>query len=220
MSYNLADKTWCELKEETGKVIIPVGSIEQHGPHLPLSTDSLLVERISEKVAELTDSILIPTVCFGISEEHMDFKGSLTLTPDSFKGMVLDICTSLKRHGFKKQHIINYHGSNKKHLIELLPEIRGRGIEVFLHRVLGRIGVFDHAGEVETSLMLYLYPERVRVNEIKGFKYKIPEREGWRTIDYSSSGVIGDAVNASADKGEQYFRKLVDEIVEEVENGG
>lgn len=201
-------------------MIIPVGSTEQHGPHLPLSTDSLLVEKIAGKVAELTDSILTPTICFGISEEHMDFRGSLTLTPDSFKGLVLDICTSLKRHGFKEQHIINYHGSNKKHILELLPRIREQGIEVFLHRVLGRIGVFDHAGEVETSLMLYLYPERVRMNEVKEFRYRIPEEEGWRTIDYSDSGVIGDAVNASAAKGEGYFKKIVDEIVEEIGDDG
>ncbi|RLI88336.1 MAG: hypothetical protein DRO76_00490 [Candidatus Altiarchaeales archaeon] len=218
-NYVLSDKTWCELEGEIERVIIPIGSIEQHGPHLPLITDSLLVERISKKVAEITDSILIPTIYFGISEEHMNFKGTLTLTPDSFKGVVLDICTSLRRHGFKKQHIINYHGGNKKYLIGLIPEIKKQGIEVSLHRVLGRIGKFDHAGEVETSLMLYLYPENVRRDKIKKFKYRIPRGENWRTIDYSRSGVIGDAINASADKGERYFKKIVNEIAEEIKNG-
>lgn len=217
-NYILSDKTWCELEGKIERAIIPIGSIEQHGPHLPLITDSLLVERISKKVAEITDSILIPTLCFGISEEHMNFKGTLTLTPGSFKRMVLDICTSLRRHGFKKQHIINYHGSNKKYLIELIPEIKKQKIEVFLHRVLGRIGKFDHAGEVETSLMLYLCPERVRMDKIKEFEYAIPKGENWCTIDYSKSGVIGDAINASEDKGEEYFKRIVDEIVEEIQN--
>ncbi len=216
---SLSEKTWYEVEEmKNKKVIIPIGSIEQHGPHLPLCTDSLLVERIAEEVGERTDCLVTPTICFGISEEHMDFKGTLTLSQDSFKGMVFDICTSLQRHGFSRQYIINYHGGNKKYLIELIPKIKEMGIDVSLHRVLGRLGKFDHAGEVETSLMFYLFPERVRKDKIERFQYKIPEGNGWRTKDYSETGVIGDAIDASAGRGKQYFDKIVNELVDEIQN--
>lgn len=216
---SLSEKTWCEIEEITEKgVIIPIGSIEQHGPHLPLSTDSLLVERIAEEIGERTDCLVIPTIRFGISEEHMDFKGTITLSPESFKAMVFDICTSLQRHGFNRQYIINYHGGNKRYLIELIPKVKEMGINVSLHRVLGRLGKFDHAGEVETSLMFYLFPEQVKEDKIERFRYKIPEGNEWRTKDYSETGVIGEAIDASAERGKQYFDKIVNELVGEIQN--
>jgi creatinine amidohydrolase len=216
---SFSEKTWREIGQRDGeKVIIPLGSVEQHGPHLPLDTDSLLVERIALKVGEKTGCLVIPTICFGVSEEHMDFRGTLTLSPDSFKAVVYDICKSLKRHGFREQHVVNYHGGNKKYLLELIPEIKEMGVNVSLHRVLGRLGKFDHAGEVETSLMLYLFPEKVRRDKIDRFQYKIPEGDKWRTRDYSKTGVIGEAVDASEEKGRQYFNKIVDELVEEIKD--
>ena len=216
---SLSEKTWCEIEGmKDKKVIIPIGSIEQHGPHLPLSTDSLLVEEIARKVGERTGCLVTPTIRFGISEEHMDFRGTITLSPETFKAMVLDICTSLQRHGFNRQYIINYHGGNKKYLIELIPRIKEMGINVSLHRVLGRLGKFDHAGEVETSLMMYLFPEKVREDKIERFRYRIPEGDGWRTKNYSETGVIGDAIEASAERGKQYFDKIVNELVEEIRN--
>lgn len=199
-------------------VIVPIGSIEQHGPHLPLGTDSLLVGRIALKVGEKTGCSVTPTLSFGISEEHMDFKGTISLSPDSFKAMVFDVCKSLQRHGVDRQHIINYHGGNKKYLLELIPEMKAVGIDVSLHGVLGRLGKFDHAGEIETSLMLYLFPEKVRGDKIKKFRYNIPTGEKWRVKDCSETGVIGEAMEASAEKGGEYFNRIINEIVEEIQN--
>lgn len=217
--FRMSEKTWCEVGDMTNQgVVIPIGSVEQHGPHLPLETDSLLVGRIAEDVGEMIGSLVAPTISFGVSEEHMDFPGTITLSPESFKKMVYDVCCSLRRHGFIKQYIINYHGGNKRFLLELLSDIRGAGIEVTLHSVLGRLGKFDHAGEVETSMMLYLFPMFVRKEGIERFHYRIPVGLGWKTKDYSESGVIGEAADASAGKGRRYFSRIVREIVEEIED--
>ncbi len=213
----IAKKTWCEVGGAGGrKVIIPLGSIEQHGPHLPLDTDSLLVERIAREVAVKVGGLLAPTICLGVSEEHMDFKGTLTLKPDSFRGMVSDVCTSLSRHGFVDQHIINSHGGNSRYLRDLIPDLRGLGFNVSLHGVSDRLGIFDHAGGVETSLMLFLFPDKVRVDKIRNFKYRIPDCGCWRMRDYSDMGVIGDALSASREKGRIYFNKIVKGILEEM----
>lgn len=218
--YLLSDKTWCELEEmRTKRVIIPMGSIEQHGPHLPLDTDSLIAERISQEIAETINAIFTPVISFGFSKEHIDFKGTLSLSPNSLEGIVIDISKSLIRYGFNNQHIINSHGGNTNILKKILKKMEGNGAEIKLHSVLGKIGKFDHAGEVETSLMLYLYPEKVRIKKIKDFEYRIPKVESWRTIDYSKSGVIGDAINASIEKGGKYFKKIVDEILKEIRYG-
>jgi creatinine amidohydrolase len=216
---DMSKKTWYELEGMLGfQVIIPIGSVEQHGPHLPLETDSLLVEKIAEAVGERTGCLITPTLILGVSEEHMDFTGTITLSPETFKGVVYDVCNSLMRHGFSRLHIINYHGGNKQYLVELLPEIKGFGITATLHSVLGRLGKFDHAGEVETSLMLYLFPELVRKERIERFQYRIPAGYGWKTKDYSESGVIGEAVEASPAKGKKYFNQIVEAIVEEIED--
>jgi len=217
---HLRDMTWPEAAAARGKrVIIPIGSMEQHGPHLPVDTDTLLVWRIAEEVGGRLDCIVAPVISLGVSEEHMGFPGTLTLSPASFKNMVADVCRSLHAHGFLHQHILNYHGGNKAHLKELVPLLRKEKIEVMLHGVLGRLGKFDHAGDGETSLMLHLFPEKVRRGKIIKFSYRIPSGSSWKTHDHSESGVIGEASEASAEKGERYFKLIVDSIAEEVLHG-
>lgn len=212
-------RTSAEMKELMGwSIVLPVGSIEQHGPHLPLDTDSVLVDAIAEEVGNITEVLVLPALVYGVSEEHMGFPGTLTLKPQTFKDNVKDIAGSLLAQGFSHLHILNYHGGNKEHLMALLPELEGMGLRVCIHGVLGRVGKFDHAGEVETSLMLYLFPDRVRVEQIKKFEYKVPKGDGWRTVDYAKEGVIGDATKASAKKGLKYFKKIVSELVKEIED--
>lgn len=213
----LMDMTWVDAKAANNKeVIIPIGSIEQHGPHLPLDTDSLLVQKIAEEVGKRTDCIVAPPILFGVSEEHMDFSGTITLSPQTFSLMVYDVCKSLHSHGFSRLHIINYHGGNKNYLRELLPKLRHEKINACLHSVLGRLGKFDHAGEGETSMMMHLSPERVHRDKITAFRYRIPVGSGWRTIDYSDSGVIGEASDANQHKGRKYFELIVESLIKEI----
>jgi len=212
---NLIDKSWTEIGEiKTDRVIIPVGSIEQHGPHLPLGTDTLIAEAVSKKISEKTNAVVAPTISIGISDEHMDFRGTMTLSKETFKSVIKDICKSLAQHGFKEKYIINGHGGNRKALRELVSEEKN----VHFLDIINKIEKYDHAGEIETSLMLYLYPEKVRVKKITEFKYEFPKKRGWRMIEHSKSGVLGDANKATKEKGEKYFEQIIEGILDEIKN--
>ena len=212
----MADMTWKEIKDiktnnKTTKVIIPVGSIEQHGPHLPINTDTLIAQKISQLIGKKINALVTPVIQFGVSKEHMDFPGTISLSNGTLVEIIGDISNSLNKHGFNEQIIINSHGGNTK----TLAQIKGTK----LISVLGRFDKFDHAGEIETSVMLFLFPKKVRINEIKVFDYEIPgaDTDDWKTIDHSKSGVIGDAKKASAKKGKEYFDQIIDGILKEIE---
>jgi creatinine amidohydrolase len=221
-------------------VVIFTGSIEQHGPHLPLATDTILGYAIGERVARrLGNALLAPVIRPGVSEHHMAFKGTLTISPDTFKATVRDVAHSLARHGFKRIAITWSHGGNAGALTELLPqlaaelpdvEIRGPIVprEKFKHLAeyartqgitLEALGI--HAGEGETSEMLAHAPDQVRRNElVQGFMGDLVSgegehakllREGLHRL--TSNGVLGDARLADAARGERYLDLVADYIV-------
>jgi len=205
----LMDMTW---KEAKGKktVVIPVGSIEQHGPHLPLSTDALITEAVAGEIARQLKAVLAPTMIPGVSFEHMDFPGTLSLSKEVFIEKLIEVCVSFKRHGFKKIVIVNGHGGNKSALEAMV--IAGMKYVDIVKQIKG----YDHAGEIETSLMLYLHPEKVRVKEVRKQKFTFPGRKEWRMTDYSASGVLGNPTKATAGKGKHYFQKITSGIMKEL----
>ena len=107
--------TWREVEQaltHTDMVVIPVGSNEQHGPHLPLGTDTFAALETCKLLAQRTDILVAPVVLAGVSEHHMGFPGTITLSPETFEAVVIDTARSLIRHGFKKLMIFNGHGGN------------------------------------------------------------------------------------------------------------
>jgi creatinine amidohydrolase len=143
--------TWPEVEEalrHTDMVIIPVGSIEQHGKHLPLGTDFLATMEGCKLLAQKTDVLIAPVVLAGLSEHHMGFPGTITLSPQTFEAVVFETAQSLIRHGFKKIMIYNGHGGNS---------------------------VDWHAGVGETSLMLYLTPPLVDMSRAEKPTLTLPE---------------------------------------------
>jgi creatinine amidohydrolase/Fe(II)-dependent formamide hydrolase-like protein len=181
-------------------VLVPVGSTEQHGPHLPLETDSIIAESVAGEVASRIGARLGTTIKVGVSVEHMDFPGTETLTVEEFKQRIKEAGEKYGNAVF-----INGHGGNNKSLREL-------GVRHVNLTTLFR--PYDHAGEIETSLIMYLRPELVKREEIRKHDFKWPERDGWRMVDYSKSGVLGDPTAASVGKGEEYFNELVEKTVE------
>lgn len=210
----LRDKSWKEAGSEGMRdktVFIPLGSIEQHGPHLPLDTDTLIAERVSEELAKKFDGLVAPSLHFGISLEHLDFPGTITLESSTLKAILSNVVGSLRRHGFKKIVVVNGHGGNRS----TLKEIDGiRWVDV-----INKIKGYDHAGEIEASIMMHLYPGKVRHHEISEFEYEFPGKKEWRMIEHSKSGVLGDAHKASAEKGKKYFEEIVSKLVEELASG-
>lgn len=187
MTYRYAEMTWPECRDaaQSGRVaVLPVGTYEDHGHHLPIDTDVLLATSVCEKaVARIPDrAVLIPAVTHGYSPHHMDFPGTITIGWDTFINYVRDVCVSLAHHGFERVLIVNGHGSNTAplemaaRLTVLATEGRTLCAAVNhwgLHTVRAQApeirsseyGGASHAGEYETSLYLALAPERVQMDK-------------------------------------------------------
>ncbi len=234
---------------ERGNVIaiVPIGSTEQHGPHLPFGTDAIIAESVSLEVADrLKDKLnlfVVPTIRFGCSAEHMDFPGTLSLRPGTMMSLIKDICASLSAHGIKKIVLLNAHGGNTSLLKGIVHQLR-REIDALvvvvdtwsvLSDILAEVrgsptGGAVHAGEAETSLMLALDESLVRWaeaclelpwtdSEMKYFRIEKPRYVSfsWRTADVSRSGVIGDPTKASREKGRRILDFVINAICEILE---
>lgn len=210
-------------------VILPIGSTEQHGPHLPLGTDSYIVGRLSETLAAELKMDLFPVLNYGVSFEHKEFPGTISIQPETLVKTVREICENLLEK-YTRVIIINGHGGNTTILRSLKS---GKTVFIdlfeFLKKILSdvretELGGVAHACEVETSLMLYLEPNLVRKEKINDEIVKYvplldPQSEqrppnGWKTINLSKWGVIGDPRKATKEKGEKIFKILVQKIAD------
>lgn len=176
--YRWAELTWEEIGALAGPdavVVIPVGSVEQHGPHLPVGTDARIVSAVADaaarRVAERVPVLLVPTVEIACSEHHMEFPGSLTLTEETFVQVATEIGMSIVRHGFRRLLFLNGHGGNTAPLRVVVNRIRHRTDGSVLSvtanywdlireevQALRRSkpGGISHAGEFETSAVMAL----------------------------------------------------------------
>jgi creatinine amidohydrolase len=235
-----------DLDQDHTVVVMPAGSIEQHGPHLPLDTDTFLCSQVAWAAAELAHGgpvLVTPTLCFGSSEHHMSFAGTLTLSQATFGDSVRELCASAARHGFTRQLVVNGHGGNSALLAAAVQDVPMHGSRVatvdywtLAADVAGQIresppGGMGHACEFETSLMLYLRPESVRTDAIQreivatrfGRESFDLLRKGilsarWRTDDLSRSGVMGAPDVASAEKGQRFFEACAEGLAAIIED--
>ncbi len=164
-------------------VIIPTGSLEQHGPHLPLFTDSLLATSVAEAVeSQLPQHVLLtPTLWLGASGHHLAFPGTLSASMDSYIGSLRDVVKSLEPHGFRKFYVINGHGGNSepngiamRQLKAEFPTLTLGHSGYFEYAKVATVGILEgpskeirHACEAEVSLMMYLHPTLVRADKLR-----------------------------------------------------
>jgi len=209
------------IKKSNTTAIIPVGSIEQHGPHLPVSTDTDIVSEIAKSVSEKCNFFLLPTISYGISFEHAPLF-NLSLKGKTLQQILIDICISLSSNNINTIFIINGHHGNQKSLENLDKKIKSiskKKIRVFVFSYWHFMKQeFDHAGFVETSLMLTI-SEKVKMNLArKGLILKdLSQKEKSRLSklasksfpSVTSNGVWGDPTKATAKDG----KKLLSEIV-------
>lgn len=209
------------IKNRNKAAIIPVGSIEQHGPHLPISTDTDIVTEIAKRVSEKCSFFLLPTLSYGMSFEHAPFF-NLSIKEKTLKLVLIDICLSLSNNNINTIFIINGHHGNQKALEKLCKEIyrfSKNKIKVFVFPYWHFMKhEFDHAGFVETSLMLAISKKVKFSRAKKGLITKdLSENEKSRLSKLASksfpsvtkNGVWGDPTKATAKDG----RKLLEEIV-------
>ena len=147
------------IKNKKQIAIIPIGSIEQHGPHLPISTDSDIVSEVAKKIADKKGYLLLPTITYGISFEHAPFF-NLSVRESTLRTTLIDLCTSLLANNIKTVFIINGHHGNLKSIKNIdvkVQKILKNKLKVFSFSYWHFMDRdFDHAGFVETSLMLVI----------------------------------------------------------------
>jgi creatinine amidohydrolase/Fe(II)-dependent formamide hydrolase-like protein len=239
----LPNLTWQEVKaldKETGVVILPVGAIEQHGPHLPTVTDTLIVTSLlNAAMANLPDEVKawsLPPLNYGKSNEHTGFPGTISLSTTTLIAVLHDIAVSVKSAGFRRLAFINGHGGNTALLDATARDIRAAsGLMCFcLHPGSFYGPAYEvspeerrfgfHAGESETSLILALAPELVHMDKATKHYPDYPETEtnlfffggassAWLTRDWSQEGHFGDATLGTAEKGQALIETAVKQLV-------
>jgi creatinine amidohydrolase len=242
-SYYYDRLSWPEIREAAGQgrvVLLPVGSTEQHGPHLPLDVDNFLCRSVCEGAAELApdDLLLMPQLSYGFNWHHIDFPGTIGIAWDNYVRFLLDIVRSVAHHGFRKVLIVNGHGSNRP-LVEVAARQATMDNEVvcaafsyfeLITDVVGEVresprGWVAHADEIETSLYLYLRPDGVRREEAAPENEMLPSEFWWQDLEqggrigmmewwstFSHTGVLGDPTLASAEKGEALYQAATQEL--------
>lgn len=229
----LFDVTADELAARNPELaILPIGSIEQHGPHLPLSTDYRIAEALGAGVAAATGGFSLPPLPISTCREHMGKKGAVWMDPDTFYHMLTDILMSLKEQGFTRCVTLQCHGG----IFALPPVIRQvnatcnpgfmvANIDICtLFPVAAAEGLIEtttelHAGEVESSLMLHIAPELVHMERAVDYVPQVPRSYlGYGSVFRASpSGVWGEPSKASAEKGARVLRRFVELAVQEME---
>lgn len=215
----LPDLTWPEVARlgRTGPVlVVPLGATEQHGPHLPVSTDTDIAVALAERLARQSPDVVVTMpVAFGASGEHQDFPGTLSIGQAAVELLLLELCRSAAA-SFSRTVIISAHGGNAEPVVRAVRRLRdeGREVRAFAPRWRGDA----HAGRTETSVMLALAPERVRLENVEaGNTTPIAElmprlrRDGLRAV--TANGVLGDPAGANAEEGEELLRRAVDDLV-------
>jgi creatinine amidohydrolase len=224
-------------------VLLPIGAIEQHGPHLPLDTDSWTAWLISlEAAKEITEfqTLVLPPIWWGLSPYWMTFAGTLTLRPETFLAVVADICHSVAEHGFSKIVLVNGHGGNEglSQAAAVKASVGGLRIaaltywnlmpEAMTALVSADRGDAGHAGEMETSIQLAIQPECVvmeglsRDDRLDLSQAVGPVQPGEGAAIYlppnpqseSTSGVYGEPTAAIREKGEELLRAATSGLVD------
>ncbi len=227
----LTTNDFVKKDKERTVLVLPVGSIEQHGPHLPVCVDAFLVEGVLARVGELAPAelsvLVLPTLPVGKANEHGLFDGTLSLSAETLLRVWTEVAESALRAGFRKLLILNGHGGQSA-----IAQIVARDLRVAHGALVSALEWWSlrgapmpfpddeqkhgiHAGAEETSLMMLLQPDLVRKDEIDNFvpttlsrKEEFPllygqRRFGWQAQDIHPSGAMGDASLASAAMGQK-----------------
>ena len=242
---------WGELKSsefrtldaERTIVILPIAAIEQHGPHLPVMTDTAialnLLDLLRDQLPEDLHVLALPIQAIGKSNEHLLSPGTVSLSAETLSRVLVEIVESVHRAGLRKVVLANSHGGNVPVLATVTRELRVKLGMLVVATQWGKFGQPDgmygpvetghgiHAGDIETSLMLEFRPDLVDMSSAKNFvssaiamekefKHLSPTGAhafGWIAQDLNVEGAVGDASNATADKGQRTAEHQVDGFI-------
>ena len=216
--------------------VLPTGSVEQHGPALPLGTDLLAAKAVAETVADHPDAVLLPAVPVGVSAHHRQFDGTLWTDPGTFEAYVTDILASVTEHGIRKAVVVNGHGGNSDALRRAARNLRDEevafaapwnwwsNLDALIEETLDTS--LGHADEVETSLMLEAAGDLVREAALRDAEERGGDSwgesvrgatVGFDAIDFTESGAVGRPTEGSAEVGRQLLDHASDDLAALVE---
>ena len=218
-------------------VLLPAGSVEQHGPHLPTGTDTFAANVISAAVAERMDGLVLPATPFGVTPMHMPFEGTITFTPDTYMRVVTETCVSTAMHGAKRLLILNWHEGNIPSLAIAAESLhRDHGMSVLTvqacyvaEELYGKTcNGLTHGGEIEALAVLAYRPELVHLDRIDyssdhshGHKWdKLRRTRSYQPVltdirTIAATGWFGSPQHATAEKGLRMLNDISDAIAKE-----
>lgn len=229
-------------KREDAIVLLPVASIEQHGPHLPVYTDSIIAEQVLARTMERLPKDFplwyLPLLPYGKSNEHSGIPGTFTLSSETFIKVLKEIALSVAENGFRRLAILNAHGGNTEIIDFVIRDIRQNtplfvfGLHIFLRIAPPTAGLCEdemtfgiHAGDIETSILLHTCPELVNMElapdslpvhlkELGTPPFLGPLNFAWLTRDISKTGVMGNAKTADPQRGKMYIEDAAVSVAE------
>jgi len=235
----LGDVAWPDLEDYCATeslALIPLGSTEQHGPHLPEATDHLIAEALARETADRTGHLCTPTINIGVSGHHRQFHGTMWVEPSVFRDYVESLTRNLTTHGIDRVIYVNAHGGNVPHLREVGSRLRNdetayaiewmwdESIPELVDELFEQNG--PHGGPKETAMIQYLNPELVHEDRLAeardGGVLRLEDadlrKHGSRTFydaaDNTENGVFGNQTDATATKGEQLFEAATDQLAQ------
>ena len=234
----LADETWPDLDdyfETESLALVPLGSTEQHGPHLPLATDHLIGEAFAREAAGRTGYLCTPTINVGVSPHHRQFNGTMWVDAPVFRDYVESFTRNLAYHGIDRVIYVNAHGGNIEHLREVGRRLRDDEVLYAIEWMWNESipGLVDdlfeqngpHGGPKETAMIQHLRSELVhddrledaRDGGIPSIEAAEAKKYGSRTFydaaDNTDNGVLGDQTDATAEKGAEMFEAATEQLV-------
>ncbi len=234
------ENTWKDLAECEKKsciVLMPLGATEQHGHHLPLGTDAMFTEEVARRIGEEIEPdiplLMLPTLYLGLSVEHMQYPGTITLAADTYYHVLMDVGKSLAQHGFTKLLLLCGHGGNSGLAGTAMFTLRAEcGMQVAMVDISRIITAEDrpvgtttpeeedsHGGEMETAMILAAQPgcvqmERAQITKPEKFmqnevlRHTGPVGLGWLASDLAGAGSCGNPLHATAEQGNQMLNHI------------
>jgi creatinine amidohydrolase len=223
-SLGLGQQRWPKVPRQEALLLVPVGSVEQHGPHLPLATDAMVANAVARAAAERLDGegvtvLVAPSLNYGASGEHEGFPGTISIGHEALFLLLAEFGRSATRWA-QGLVFVNGHGGNTATLTKVVDLLRYEGRAV----AWTSMDVPDadaHAGETETSLLRHLAPWSVRVDLMavgatEPVRELMPRLREEGVLGVSPNGVLGDPTTSSAERGRELFDRLVENLVAEL----
>ena len=242
--WDLSAEDFRRLDMERIVAVLPVGAVEQHGPHLPVRVDTAIVDGIMQHaVAQMADdfpALILPTMSIGKSNEHSAFPGTLTLSAETLGRLWYEVCESVHRTGVRKVVFVNSHGGQPQVVEIVCRELRVKlgmlAVSSQWSRFTDMSDLFTsterkhgiHAGEIETSAMLYLHPRLVDMSLAEDFRSLSQTLEteceilmpashavgfGWQMQDINPKGACGNAALADAKRGQMAIERAASRLI-------